>query len=203
MCIEHDFCHKELWHSFDLLMTPKGFSILKHNFETSIQKAPQVYVHKGLDGPLKNKILRVGKAKKGAIDRWFNQTWGHSSTFLWSIGESRRYASYAKKYPNYLLFFAGLFELRTKLYVFSCQSIEDMNQIEKIIIHNFCPVWESYKKNIKSYFTYNPVMKENASKYGIAKSLISNQRKENMILLQGIPDVIQYSFIEQKEWCLD
>ena len=135
MCSDQDFCHQELWHSYELRMTPKGFFTLEHNLESSKQEGPQIYVHKGLEGPLKNKILRVGKAKKGAIDRWINQTWGHRNTFLWSIGESRRYASYAKKYPNYLLFFAGLFELRTKLYVFSCQSIEAMNRNEKNLIN--------------------------------------------------------------------
>jgi hypothetical protein len=173
MSIEQEVHHKELWHSFELLMTSKGFANLKRNLESSLQEVPQIYVHRGAEGTLKNETLRVGKAKKGAIDRWIKQSWGHRNTFLWSIGESRRYASYAKRYPNYLLFFAGLFELRTNLYVFSCQSIEAMNQIEKYLIKTYCPIWEWYKKEIREYFSNNSAIKENASKYGIAKELIS------------------------------
>ena len=202
MSIEEEI-YKNPWHSFTLFMTPKGFDNLNHNFGLTIQELPQVYIHVGGEGTLKNKIIRIGKAKKGAIDRWIKQGWGHKNTFLWSIGGSRGYASYAKRYPNYLLFFAGLFELKTKLHVISCQSIDAMNRIEKYLIKTYCPIWEKYKQEIKVYFSYNPEIKEIASKYGIAKEIITNQRNGNVSSLLNPLDVMYHSAVKQKEWFIN
>ena len=85
----------EYWQTFDLLLTPEGFDKFKHEINSLNQKVAQVYVHVCDEGPLNHEVLRIGKAKHGVIDRWVKQSWGHGNTFLWSIGESERYESYA------------------------------------------------------------------------------------------------------------
>ncbi len=188
------------WHIYDLYMTEDGFETFRNEVSALNEISPQVYIHVSDDDVLKNKVLRIGKAKNGVIDRWINQSSGHGSTFLWSIGKSIRYASYAKRYPNYLTFFAGLFELNTKLYVLNCESIEDMNQVEKDMIQHFSPLWENYKKPIRDYFNIHPAIKELMSTYGGAQNEIMRQRNNVSTSTELIPDVITFNNIDTKTW---
>lgn len=189
------------WQTFDLLMTPSGFDQFKQELVFLNQKKPQVYVHVCNEGILNNEVLRIGKAKNGVIDRWIKQSWGHGNTFLWSIGESERYASYAARYPNYLAFFASLTGLNTKLYVLTCESTESMNQTEKDLIKYFHPIWESYKKTIRNYFLQYPESKLPISNYGGARKEILRQRNETPPLsLAAIPDVTNSSGTATRKW---
>jgi hypothetical protein len=188
------------WQTFDLHMTPNGFEDFRCKIESLNQKIAQVYVHVCDEGILNHEVLRIGKAKNGVIDRWIKQSWGHGNTFLWSIGESKRYDSYADKYPNYLAFFANLTGLNTKLHILSCESIESMNQIEKDMIKYFCPIWESYKKSIKRYFNQNPEIKQPIAKYGGAKRAIISQRNGEPSFSQFIPDVSDFSGTTARKW---
>jgi len=195
-----DYIKNGYWQTFDLLMTASGFVTFKHEITSLNQNDPQVYIHVCNEGILKNEVLRIGKAKKGVIDRWIKQSWGHGNTFLWSIGESESYASYADSYPNYLAFFAGLTELNTKLYVLTCESTESMDQIEKDMIKHFNPIWENYKKTIKSYFKQNPDIKQTIAKYGGARKAIIRQRNEGSSPSLTIPDVTKFSGKAARKW---
>ena len=164
------------WKSFDLLMTPSGFDNFRREIMASNHKKAQVYVHVCDEGILNQKVLRIGKARNGVIDRWVNQSWGHGNTFLWPLGETKHYESYADKYPNYLIFFACLIGLKTKLHVISCESTGSMNQIEKDMIQSLGPIWERYKKSIRWYFERNPETKQPIAEWGGAKKAILSQR---------------------------
>ena len=103
-----DLLKNEDWKVFDLKMTKSGF----HNFTNEVisanERKPQIYIHVCVDEILQNEVLRIGTATNGIIERWIKSGSGHGSTFLWSIGESQKYKSYAKDYSNYLIFFAEL-----------------------------------------------------------------------------------------------
>ena len=180
------------WQTFNLKMTKSGFSNFSDEIISLNQIKPQVYVHVCVDNILHNEVLRIGKAANGIVDRWINNNSGHGSTFLWSIGESKQYKSHAKRYPNYLIFFAGLTELNTKLYIFTCVSKEEMNDIEKELIRYFNPVWEKYKKSIKDYFQMNPNIQEQIIPCGGALKTIDNQRKKPFSDNKNIPDTINF-----------
>jgi hypothetical protein len=191
---------KRDWETFDLLMTPSGFDAFSRKITASNKKKTQVYVHVCDEGVLNHKVLRIGKAKNGVIDRWINQSWGHGNTFLWSIGETKRYARYADQYPNYLAFFACLTGLKTKLHIRSCKPTESMNQIEKNMIRYFNPIWESYKKSVKRYFEQNPETKQSVAEYGGAKRAIISQRNGKPLFSPPIPDVLDFSDTTSRQW---
>ena len=180
-------------------MNEKGFSNLNDYLAGQGGNKPQVYVHVLNEDKQSGNVLRIGKAKNGVIDRWIKQSWGHQSTFLWSIGSDKRYASYALRYPNYLAFFASLSEKRTRLYFLSCE-LDEMNRIEKELIHHFFPVWESYKKTIKKYLLQNPTTRENLSEYGRALDIIETCRTYHSEYPQSILDATNNSYRSKLMW---
>jgi hypothetical protein len=180
------------WQTFDLLMTPNGFEDFRFKIMFLNKKMAQVYVHVGDEGILNHKVLRIGKAKHGVIDRWVEQSWGHRNTFLWSIGKSKKFAHHADRYPNYLLFFACLTGLNTKLHILPCESEESMKRIEKEMIKHRDPIWERYKKQIKEYFDQNPENIQPIAKYGGALRAIISQRNGEPLLSPNIPDVFDF-----------
>ena len=188
------------WQTFELLMTPVGFEKLENELSTLGNPGPQVYVHVFHGGYRDQEIIRIGKAKHGVIDRWINQGWGHKSTFMWSIGEEKRYASYAERYPNYLAFFAGLSGVNTELNVLSCE-LDRMNKLEKYLIQQYYPLWESYKRSIKPYLDQNPMTRKRLSEYGGAFNLIEDQRKsETSTARQQLIDVLGIRNKSHQKW---
>lgn len=172
----------EIWESFDLEMTKSGFERLKEQLSVYNYRRPQVYVHVIDEGPLRNKVARIGKAESGILNRWINSSNGHQATFLWAIGGSDKYGEKnAERYPSYLLYFSLLNELKTKLYVLSCQKGQDgksaARSAEKALIGHFLPLWESYKRAFKKQkdFDLNEL-----SKYGGALNKFM-QRSESLL----------------------
>lgn len=106
------------YESYDLNMTVDGFEQVSNAMKIANKNNPQVYIHVGDQGAIENQVLRIGKAESGAYLRWMSSTNGHKNTFYWSIGESEKYKiSNAENFANYLLFFASLVNLMTKLFI--------------------------------------------------------------------------------------
>jgi hypothetical protein len=172
----------EYWDSFDLEMTKNGFERLKEQLSILDYTRPQVYVHVIDEGPFKNKVARIGKSESGILYRWIDSIDGHQATFLWAIGESNTYGEKnAQKYPSYLLFFSLLYELKTKLYVLSCQKGHNgksaARSAEEALIGHFLPLWESYKRAFKKQRDFD--LKE-LSKYGGALNKLMS-RNESLL----------------------
>lgn len=148
---------------FDLSMSVDGFVSLANEPKISNQKMPQTYIHVCDQGALKNKVLRIGKAESGVYKRWVTAKNGHQNTFFWAIDETKNYYGQknAQNYPNYLLFFALLNGLRTKLYVLSCQHGKDgqyaARSAERALIGHFSPLWEIYKVKFKNQSDFDPI----------------------------------------------
>ena len=180
-----DLIENKDWKTFDLTMTKVGFDNFKDNVISVNERKPQVYVHISIDEILQNEVLRIGTATNGIIDRWIKSASGHGSTFLWSIGESQKYKSYAKDYPNYLIFFAELKNINTKLYILNCETKESMLNVEKELIKYFNPIWEQFKKQIRNYFKINQDMKKLAIPCGGAIEIINKD-------FNDIPNIINF-----------
>ena len=188
--------------TLDLPMTVSGFIKLKSALKNEINKH-QVYVHVGDDWPLNNQVLRIGTAKNGTLKRWY-ATNGHENTFLWSIGESKRYQKSANDYPDYLAFFAGLKGLKTKLCVITYESCTEMYSREREMtkvnqVGTYYPIWESYRDEIKKkYFPINPLPRSKLSDYGGALDLLTRQRNGECPLDNPVPDVL--NFRSKRRW---
>ena len=145
------------WQVFDLSMSVDGFAALNSELKKINQKMPQVYIHVCDQGILKNKVLRIGKAETGIYNRWLSAKDGHKNTFFWAIDKTKKYygEKNAEGYPNYLLFFALLNDLKTKLYVLSCQDGKDgqfvARSAEQALIGHFSPLWETYRVKFKKF----------------------------------------------------
>jgi hypothetical protein len=195
--------NKDHWQAFDLHMSPHGFDRLSNELNSLDQRTPQVYVHVCDEGVLKSKVLRIGKAESGINRRWIKDTNGHLSTFLWSIGKSEKYTyKNAIRYPVYLLFFASLFGLNTKLYVLTCQSGAKgkgaARASEQALIACRPPIWESYRKYDKLGKNY-PILSgktadrdihESVSELGGAYAAIKRQRSGEKPFSKPIPDLL-------------
>jgi hypothetical protein len=169
-----DILINENWKEFNLKMNKVGFDIFSNEVIALNETIPQIYVHISIDKNFEKEILRIGSAKNGIINRWIKSTNGHASTFLYSIAESERYKKYASKYSNYLLFFAELKNLNTKLYVLDCQTSEFMKSYEKELIKYFNPIWEQFKQPIKKYLKENPYIREQVLCSGGVMQIIEN-----------------------------
>ena len=174
------------WQVFDLKMTKKGFDDFSDEIISLNKSKAQIYVHVSVDTVFQNEVIRIGSAQNGIINRWIKNTNGHGSTFLYSIGESERYKNSAKKYQNYLIFFAELNTLKTKLYVLDCETIEAMKNIEKELIKYFNPIWEQFKKQIKIYLKENQDIKVTASLCGGAIEIVNKN-------LNSIPNILNFN----------
>ncbi len=178
--------------TYELNMSPQGIRLLLE--DTMFRKeigTPQVYIHVGTVGPLKDQVIRIGQAKNGAFDRWRSSS-GHCKTFLHAIGAEEGY-SRPWLYPNYLAFFAGLNELPTKLHVVSCDSASDMHQLEQRLIKNqFGPIWEQYRSDIKRYFKQSSDAGELFSRFGGSWNQLEKQRAGISDLPTPVPDVLDY-----------
>lgn len=141
----NDYINHE-WDEFDLLMTEDGFSKCDSEMQ-SLKRQPQVYIHVGNQGKLTNKVPRIGVAKSGTYRRFITNNDGHMHTFFWSIGLSQKYTEErALDTSNYMIYFANLYGLKTKLYVLSCESYEKAREAEKAFISGLKPIWEKFKK---------------------------------------------------------
>jgi len=196
--------NKDHWQHFDLHMTPSGFTQLSDQLN-SFDQLPQVYIHVGNEGCLKNKVLRIGKAESGIKNRWIKDSNGHMNTFLWAIGESKKYGKKnAKKYPKYLLFFAGLFKLKTKLYILNCEKGTNgkaaCRASEEALIGHFSPTWQYFRKYEKFEPNYPLLSGKNKDtdfhtlieEHGGALKAIYAQREGREIFSKQIPDVIKF-----------
>ena len=101
------------------------------------------------------RILRIGRAKNGIRDRWIVKGNGHRATFEWATGDSEKYTiENAVVYQNYLLFFASLFGMSTKLFTITFPKNDDgFNEMQKvethlIAIHN--PFWEWFRPKFRT-----------------------------------------------------
>lgn len=174
------------WKVFDLKMTKQGFDNFSDKIISLNESRAQIYVHVSIDTTLQDEVLRIGSAKNGIVERWIKGTNGHGSTFLYSIGESKRYKNSAKKYQNYLIFFAELKNLNTKLYVLDCETTESMKNLEKELIKYFNPIWEQFKKPIKLYLKENQDIKVTASLCGGAIQIINKN-------FNNLPNILNFN----------
>lgn len=193
---------------FDLHMSPEGFAAMSAELKKAHRRTPQIYVHVGTEGKLKNQVLRIGRAKNGTYNRWMQAGNGHQNTFFWAIGESDRYSQInAADYPNYLLFFAGLFDQKTKLYVIDVNE-DDMVDGEQTLIEEYRPIWEQYRDTLKFSKQYPTLTGKNrdqgivdaVAKLGAARRLIFEQRKLSNDLANKLPDVMSLGLRSAKEW---
>lgn len=186
---------KDHWQVFDLHMTPLGFEKLGNCLASLNQTSPQVYVHVCDEGGLENKVLRIGKAESGVYTRWIKAIDGHRYTFLWAVGHCEKYGpERAKKYLAYLLFFAGLLEVRTKLYVLTCQDGDRgkgaARASEKALISYYPPLWERYRRLISATRLSQDIL-ESIKKPGGARLVLAEQRKGKN---HPIPDLCKMCF---------
>ena len=197
-------------------MSPNGFEKASDELKRFDTKSPQVYVHVGSEGNLENQVLRIGSAQTGVYRRWMNSTNGHKNTFLWSIGKCDKYKKgNAEEYPNYLLFFASLFELRTKLYVYSFSSKEQAKDCEEALIDYYAPIWERYyvlsgKKRSFPRLTRNfprlsgqnknKKIVASVARLGGALDAIEKQRDGNDPFSQPIQDLINMNLRSLRTW---
>ncbi len=180
-----DILKQKHWQSFNLKMTKSSFDTFTNKILDLNEIKPQVYVHICVDEILQNEVLRIGTATNGIVDRWIKSSSGHGSTFLYSIGKSQKYKNYAKKYPNYLIFFAELNNINTKLYVLNCETKESMLTIEKELVKFFNPIWEQFKKPIKDYLRKNQNIKESTTQCGGALYIVNKH-------FNNIPNIINF-----------
>ncbi len=183
----------------DLHMSPNGFEKASNELKKLDKKLPQVYVHVISEGNLENQVLRVGRALSGVYTRWMASTNGHKNTFFWSIGQSEKYKKEnAEEYPLYLLFFASLIELNTKLYVLTFKTKQEAKNCEKELIEYYSPIWEKYKIFPRSNKNYPVLTGKNKNKeivasvarLGGALEAIKKQRDGNDPFSQPIQDLI-------------
>jgi len=175
----------EEWKVFNLKMTKSGYAIFSNEVQILNKVQTQVYVHVYIDEYSQKNILRIGRAKNGILNRWIKSSNGHGSTFLYAIGESERYRNSATRYPNYLLYFAELYNLNTQLYVLDCENNEIMKNIEQELIKYFNPAWEQFKKPIKNYLELNTDIKNKVTFSGGAIKVL-NQKN-------NIPDIKEFT----------
>ncbi|NND00002.1 MAG: DUF2726 domain-containing protein [Gammaproteobacteria bacterium] len=194
--------------AFDLHMSPEGFAKLSSELKAVHGGAPQVYIHVGAEGELKNQVLRIGRAKNGTYNRWMQAVSGHKNTFFWAVGESDGYTrKNAVKYSNYLLFFAALLNQKTKLYVIEVEA-ENMLAKEKELIKEYTPVWEQFRDTLKNSEEYPTLTGKNknlaivnaVAKLGAAQRLIFAQRKLSDDSAKKLPDVLSLGLRSEKEW---
>ncbi len=194
--------------AYDLLMSADGFAKLSRELKQAHPRGPQVFVHVGLEGSLKNQVLMIGEAKNGAYNRWMQAANGHKNAFFWSIGESDHYTpKNASEYSNYLLYFAALFNQQTKLYVIDV-SLDEMSTKKRELIEEYGPIWDQYRDTIKSsnhYPTMTGQSKDQSvvnavAKLGAAKRLIFAQRKLSNDSIKKLPDVVSLGLRSSKEW---
>lgn len=194
--------------AYDLLMSVEGFAKVSTELKEAHPRAPQVFVHVGLEGSLKNQVLMIGEAKNGAYNRWMQAVNGHKNTFLWSIGESDHYTQKnASEYTNYLLYFAALLNQQTRLCVIDV-SLDQMATKKRELIKEYRPIWDQYRDTVKSsdhYPTMTGQSKDQAivnavAKLGAAKRLIFAQRKLSNDSIKKLPDVIALGLRSAKEW---
>lgn len=193
---------------FDLHMSQEGFVKVSSELKEAHRRTPQIYVHVGVEGGLKNQVLRIGRAKNGTYNRWMQTGNGHKNTFFWSIGVSDHYGQKnAEAYSNYLLFFAALFNQKTKLYVIDVKE-EEMSDKEVELINEYNPIWEQYKSLLKSSKHYPTLTGKNrdltianaVAKLGAARQLIFAQRKLSDGSAKKLPDIVSLEIRSEKEW---
>jgi hypothetical protein len=193
----------------DLHMSPAGFEQASDELKKIDKKSPQVYVHVGSEGNIENQVLRIGSAVSGVYRRWMNSTNGHKNTFLWAIGESDKLTKEnAEAYPLYLLFFAGLSELKTKLYVLTFQTREEAKTHEKKLMNYYGPIWEIYKyyPRMNKKYPFLSGQKKNreivasVARLGGALEAIKEQRYGNNPFSQPIQDLISMDIRSHRTW---
>lgn len=203
-----DFGYQGDLQVIDLHMTTNGFEQASKDLMRLDSKKPQVYIHVGAEGAFDNQILRVGKGADGAYKRWMRDTNGHKNTFLWAIGESKKYKNSAQRYPNYLLFFASLAGLKTKLYLLTYKDIGDAENQESALTKHYDPIWEQLKRLPKSNsnYPYLTTQKRNeevaalASGFGGALEIIEQQRSGRSPFSHPIQDLVKMEMRSLRSW---
>jgi hypothetical protein len=74
------------WVSFPLRMTGEAINALNNEENCKYLLSPAVYVHVGNEGELENKVLRIGRAASGILNRWIEANNGHCATLDWATG---------------------------------------------------------------------------------------------------------------------
>lgn len=193
----------------DLHMSPNGFERIGDKLKGLDKKLPQIYIHVGDEGKLKNQVLRIGKAHEGVYTRWITSSNGHKNTFLWSIGELDKYRNHAEEYALYLLFFASLNELNTKLYVVTVSTKQETKRYEKELIEYFGPIWEQYKYIPRNNTNYpiltgkhkNKEIHASVTRLGGALKVITRQRNRINPYSHMIQDLINMDIRSQRILC--
>jgi len=194
---------------FNFQMSPDGFELLGKKLKEADGKNPQVYIHIGAEGILENQVLRIGKAEAGAHTRWISSSNGHQNTFMWAIGKCKKYGKLnAFKYPDYLLFFASLLDLNTKLCVISFDDANEARSYEKALQSAYNPIWEQFLKLPRSNSIY-PILKgqkkneEIVSKVahlGGALEYLTMQRNGEQPFSSPLQDVLHLDLQSKKIW---
>jgi len=194
---------------FDLNMSVGGFEGASHAMKEADEKMPQVYVHVGSEGAIKNQVLRVGKAESGAYTRWMTSGNGHKNTFYWSIGESDKYnKKNAEDYPHYLLFFASLNKLETTLFTLTYSTKAEARTKETKIRNLYSPIWEQFLMVLRSDSTYPKLtgkyrdtkIIEPVSKLGGAFEVIKLQRARVEPSERMFPDIMNMNIRSGVMW---
>lgn len=208
--IVNSILHKENWNKIDLLMSYEGFKKAESKFK-QFHKTPNIYVHLCVEGPLKNTILRIGKAESGAYTRWIKATDSHMNTYLYSVGLGEKYTKKrAYNTPAYMLFFAGLQGLNTEVFILNCADKNTAQTSEYALINFYQPLWEVYKYAHKLNPVFPILMGEGKSKkyseifsepgvainYINAMRLRKNQKKE-------LPDIIDFKIVQTHKFILN
>jgi hypothetical protein len=136
----------ESWKTIPLELTSSGLGQFK-KLTASDSRKPVVYVHVE---SATQRVLRIGIACKGIHDRWTRATNGHISTFEWSMEYSTTYKGMAWRFPQYVLFFRRLANLRTTVWTVTCCSEQSAKRVEKILTLEFQPVWEKFDSLCKT-----------------------------------------------------
>jgi len=193
---------------FDLHMSAEGFAKVSAELKRLHKRTSQIYVHVGVEGDLKNQVLRIGRAKNGVYNRWMQAGNGHKNTFFWATGASDSYTQRnADEYANYLLFLGALYDQKTKLYVIDVAE-SSMLAREKELIKEYSPIWEQFRDTLKyskNYPTLTGKDKDLAviravAKLGAATRLIVSQRNLGDDISKKLPDIISLGIRSLKEW---
>ncbi len=133
------------WESYPLELTDEGVRRFKTQTQSDSRK-PIVYVHvESRTG----RVLRIGYSSEGIYYRWTKNTNGHIATFEWAMKLSQTYKGMAPRFPQYVLFFNRLVNMKTTVWTVECCD-QSAKVVEKVLTDAFTPVWEQFNSRCRS-----------------------------------------------------
>lgn len=127
------------WEWLPLEMTEHGIEAFAEKTRL-LPRNPGVYVH--VEAPT-GRVFRIGRTLAGIHQRWTKSDMGHLATFEWAMRLNDRYRPYARKFPQYILFFHRLAGKTTIVWSMSCDGFT-VDDIERRLIVAFEPIWEQF-----------------------------------------------------------